>query len=137
VASGTGGHRISLFISSWVVQREIEKRKSTQETLQKSEIKYRNIIDNANSIIMELDTLGNITFINRFALEFFGYKEEVIIGQNIVGTMVAPSEIAERDREEMLNDIVTHPEKYLIMRRRTFSATAASLDNLDLQTDPG
>jgi PAS domain-containing protein len=69
IASGA-----ALFFSSWVLQREIEKRTSTQVTLQQSEIRYRQIIDNANSLILEMDTRGNITFINKFAREFFGYK---------------------------------------------------------------
>jgi hypothetical protein len=48
----------ALFFSSWVLQREIEKRTSTQVTLQQSENRYRQIIDNANSLIVEMDTLA-------------------------------------------------------------------------------
>jgi PAS domain-containing protein len=77
---GTG---CGLFFSSWVVQREIEKRRITQETLQQSEIKYRHIIDNANSIIMEMDTKADVTFINKFGQEFFGYSESDLVGHNI------------------------------------------------------
>jgi PAS domain S-box-containing protein len=104
---------IALFISSWMLQREIEKRRITQQTLAQSEAQYRHIIDNANSIIMQIDTRGNVTFINKFALELFGCKESEILGQNVVGTIVAPGDAARSDQEKMIQDIVVHPENYL------------------------
>jgi PAS domain S-box-containing protein len=98
---------------SWLLQREIEKRRITQETLHESEVKYRHIIDNANSVIMEMDTGGNITFMNHFALNFFGFKEDEILGHNIVGTIVAPGEPAAAEWDEMVRDIVNSPGSYL------------------------
>ena len=82
---------VSVLFFSWFLQREIEKRKTTQETLHESEVKYRHIIDNANSVIMEIDTNGNITFINKFALDFFGFREEEILGHNMSGTILPPA----------------------------------------------
>jgi PAS domain S-box-containing protein len=108
VATGT-----ALFFSSWVLQGEIRKRQLTQETLLQSEIKYRHIIDSANSIIMEIDTKGNITFINKFAQDFFGYKEAEILGRNVIGTIVSPTDSASQEQEKMFEDIVIHPENYL------------------------
>jgi PAS domain S-box-containing protein len=104
---------VALFFSSWMLQREIEKRKMTQNTLLQSEIKYRRIIDNANSFIIEMDTLGNITFINKFAQDFFGYKEEEILGHNAVGTIVPSAEKSREEQANMIADISVHPEKYL------------------------
>jgi PAS domain S-box-containing protein len=104
---------IALFISSFMLQREIEKRRITQETLAQSEAKYRHIIDNANSIIMQIDTQGNVTFINKFAQDLFGYKEMEILGHNVVGTIVAPGDSARLDQAKMIEDIVVHPENYL------------------------
>jgi len=104
---------VALFVSSWMLQREIEKRKITQNTLIQSEIKYRRIIDNANSFIIEMDTQGNITFINKFAQDFFGYREQEIMGQNTVGTILQATEKNRQDQENMMEDISIHPEKYL------------------------
>jgi PAS domain S-box-containing protein len=104
---------IALFISSWVLQREIERRHITQATLIQSEVKYRHIIDNANSIIMQIDTHGNVTFINRFAQELFGFKEAEILGQNVVGAIITPGDSARSDLEKMIEDIIVHPENYL------------------------
>ncbi|MCR4392933.1 MAG: histidine kinase [Dehalococcoidales bacterium] len=113
---GTGS---ALFFSSWVVQKEIERRRITQETLQQSEIKYQHIIDNANSIIMEVDPHGNIIFMNKFALGFFGYQEKEILGRNVLGTVIPPTDIPGKAAQDLLTDIVSHPEKYLHNERES------------------
>jgi PAS domain S-box-containing protein len=104
---------VSVIFISWFLQREIEKRRVTQETLRESEVKYRHIIDNANSVIMDMDTGGNITFINKFALNFFGFQEKEILGHNVVGTIFAPGDGAITDRDNMIKDMVASPESYL------------------------
>ncbi len=104
---------VAILFISWYLPREIEKRKITQETLRESEVKYRYIIDNANSVIMEMDARGNITFINKFALNFFGFQEEEILGHNAVGTIIAPSASAAVELDAMFKDISTSPESYL------------------------
>jgi len=102
---------VVLFIS-WFLQREIQKRKITQETLHESEVKYQHIIDNANSVIMDIDTRGKILFINKFALDFFGFQENELLGQNLVGTLVARSDSASEEQEKVIQDIVTTPEYF-------------------------
>ena len=37
------------------------------QKLQENEKKYRDLVENANSIILRMDTKGNITFFNEFA----------------------------------------------------------------------
>jgi PAS domain-containing protein len=81
----------AVILSSWFLRREIQKRQIAQETLRENEIKYRHIIDNARSVIMEIGNTGKITFINKFGLAFFGYNEEEILGQNLLGTIVEPA----------------------------------------------
>ena len=63
-------------------------RKRAEEALRESEAKYRELVQNANSIILRMDARGVITFFNEFAQAFFGYSEEEIIGSNVVGTIV-------------------------------------------------
>ena len=62
---------------------------------------------------MEIDATGKITFINRFALDFFGFKENEILGQNMVGTIVSPNEKASAELNAMINGIAVSPESYL------------------------
>lgn len=71
------------------------ERKRTQEALQSSETKYRDLVQNASSIILRMDIRGHITFFNEFARTFFGYTEEEVIGRDVVGTIV--SELAPED----------------------------------------
>ena len=104
---------ISVIFISWFLQREIERRRITQETLRESEVKYSHIIDNANSVIMEMDTGGNITFMNKFALNFFGFQEGEILGHNLVGIIVAPGAAAIAERDAMIKDIISSPQSYL------------------------
>ena len=101
---------VAVIFFSWFAQREIERRKVTQETLYESEVKYRHIIDNANSVIMEIDTAGKITFINKFALEFFGFKEDEILGHDMSGTILPR---AGEDQKKLIEDVAASPEKYL------------------------
>jgi PAS domain S-box-containing protein len=96
-----------------MLQEEIELHNMTLEALHQSEVKYRHLIDNANSIIMEMDTKGNVVFFNKFAQEFFGYSESEILGLNVVGTIVSPADSAGKDLAKMIDDIIEHPESYL------------------------
>ena len=104
---------VAVIIISWFLQREISKRLATQATLRESEVKYRHIIDSANSVIMEMDAVGNVTFANQFALDLFGFREEEILGHSVVGTIVAPTSSAASELETMVRHIVTTPEAYL------------------------
>jgi PAS domain S-box-containing protein len=95
-----------------VVFRDITERKRAEEALRTSEAKYRELVQNANSIILRLDTQGCVTFFNEFAQSFFGYTEDEILGQNVVGTIVPERERSGRDLTAMIQDIVQHPEQY-------------------------
>jgi PAS domain S-box-containing protein len=104
---------IALIFFSWFLQREIEKRKVTQENLLESEVKYRHIIDNANSIIMEIDTIGNITFINTFGADFFGFSEQELLGHNMAGTILPYFTSAGQVPDKLVENVAASPEKYL------------------------
>ncbi len=52
--------------------------------LQKSEERYRNIIENINEVIFEIDDLGIITFISSPVMKIFGYSAEEIRGRNFI-----------------------------------------------------
>ncbi len=60
--------------------------KNTEETLRESEAKYRELVQHANCIILRFDAQGRITFFNEYAQIFFGYTEDEILNQNVVGT---------------------------------------------------
>jgi PAS domain S-box-containing protein/putative nucleotidyltransferase with HDIG domain len=91
---------------------EIKEHQETEQALRHSEAKYRDLVENANSIIMRMDQQGQITFFNEFAQSFFGYQEEEILGSNIVGTIVPPTDSFGVDLAAMMHDLATHPERY-------------------------
>ena len=92
--------------------QDISERRKTEEALRKNEAKYRELVENANSIILRRDPEGRITFFNEFAQRFFGFGEEEILGRNVVGTIVPEKESSGRDLAEMIRDISRHPERY-------------------------
>lgn len=100
------GHFVAVFDN-------VTRRKETERALIESERKYRELVENANSIIMRRDTDGKITFFNEFAQEFFGYSEHEILGKNVVGTIVPAVDRSGRDLRPMIKDIAQNPEHYV------------------------
>ncbi len=92
---------------------DITEQKKAQEALQRSEIKYRELVQNANSIILRMDPQGNVTFFNEFAQQFFGYTEDEILGKKVVGTIVPTTDRAGRDLAAMIRDIGLNPENHV------------------------
>jgi|GEM_PF-6245293 len=80
----------------------------------KSEEKFREIVQLSNSIVLIMDQLGKVTFINPFACEFFGFRENEILGQSVIGTIVPPTETTGKDLENMIREIIESSEAYKI-----------------------
>lgn len=68
--------------------RDITEHRHAELALKQSETKYRELVENASSLILRCDTRGVITFFNKFAQNFFGYRENEILGKNIFGTIM-------------------------------------------------
>lgn len=84
----------------------------TNAALARSEAKYRELVENANSIIMRLDPQGRITFFNEFAQTFFGYSDEEILGRSAVGAIVPPRDGQGRDLAAMMAQLLANPEQH-------------------------
>ncbi|MDQ1262553.1 MAG: hypothetical protein QG575_1734, partial [Euryarchaeota archaeon] len=87
-------------------------RWETQAALSESEQKYRELVESANSIIMRIDISGNITFINKYAQDFFGYRQSEIIARNAVGTIIPAVDSEGRDLRKMIECIAKNPDAY-------------------------
>lgn len=90
-----------------------EHHRLVEMELERSQIKYRELVESVNSIILRMDPRGNLTFANRFAYEFFGYSESEILGKNVVGTIVPTIEDDGRDMVEHIRDVCEHPERHV------------------------
>ena len=69
--------------------------------LKHSEIKYRDLVENANSLILRIDPAGQIIFCNKFAKHLLGYHREEISGRAIA-EVLAPDVPGDRDWHAML-----------------------------------
>lgn len=87
------------------------------EKLQESERKYRELVENANSIILRMDTEGYITFFNEYAQRFFGYGEREILGQNIRGKLLPDEPSVDEDLKALLLELAHNPELPAVRER--------------------
>ncbi len=91
---------------------DITERQKADTALKESEAKYRELVQNANSIITRVDTNGNFTFFNEYAERFFGYTEDEIIGKNAVGTILPAIDTFGQDLSTLVSNITKNPEQY-------------------------
>ncbi|WCJ59785.1 PAS domain S-box protein [Fontisphaera persica] len=95
-----------------VILTDITDAKRLEQALQESERQYRELVENANCIILRWDHEGRITFINAYGERFFGYSRQELVGQNVVGTIVPESESTGRDLRSLMEAIIEAPEAF-------------------------
>jgi PAS domain S-box-containing protein len=96
------------------VATDISERKKLADALKESEAKYREMMQNTQSIILRIDTQGDIVFFNTYALAFFDYVAEEVIGKNVVGTIIPLKTRSGHDLSMMANDLGFNAEGYAI-----------------------
>jgi PAS domain S-box-containing protein len=69
-------------------------------------------LESLNSVVLRWDPRGYVTYLNRFGLDLFGFPADEIIGRSILDSIVPASESSGRDLQEMIEDLLQHPEKY-------------------------
>jgi len=91
---------------------EIAERRRARQAVGKTEARYRELVENANSIIMRLTPDGKVAFFNEFAQGFFGYNEDEIRGRDVVGTIVPETESPAPNLRTVVRHIVGDPDGY-------------------------
>jgi two-component system, cell cycle sensor histidine kinase and response regulator CckA len=94
------------------IARDVTDRKRAEHDLRESEKKYKELVDNANSVIIRWKRDGTLTFFNEYAQAFFGYRADEVLGKN-VGILVPERDFAGGDLSTLLQNIVNHPQRYV------------------------
>jgi two-component system cell cycle sensor histidine kinase/response regulator CckA len=92
--------------------RDMTAYREAQRQLERSEQKYRDLVENAGSIILRWDADGSITFINDYGRRFLGYSEEDLLGKSVIGTIVPDRDSSGRDLVAMIEGITNNPDEY-------------------------
>ena len=72
--------------------------------LRQSRVKYRDLVQNANSIILHLDAENRITFMNHYAQELFGYDLDEVRGLPVQDTLLAGEQSSTSRRALLSHD---------------------------------
>jgi len=82
VAVSSGPFRIDdELIGTVATLRDITEPKRAQDTLSRSEARYRNLVESASDAIVTLDANGRFTTVNHAAEIISGYRREELVGQ--------------------------------------------------------
>ncbi|HOP67946.1 MAG TPA: PAS domain S-box protein [Methanoregulaceae archaeon] len=100
---GTAGSEI-------LVCEDITEEKKLKESLRESDLRYRELLQHSQSLIMKIDTDGVITFFNKAAQSFFGYSSREITGRSLTGTIIPDKPGKQREISGMVNDIALNRE---------------------------
>jgi len=77
-------------------------RQSTVEKLLESESRYRELVENANSIILRKNAKGKITFFNEYAEKFIGFSKNEVLGKSTIETIVPETDSTGLDLKKMV-----------------------------------
>jgi PAS domain S-box-containing protein len=89
------------------------------EKLHTSEKKYRELVENANSIILRADIDGNITYFNEFAQRFFGYTEQELIGENAGRIIMPESGPHHLNFDKLISSLQKAPSRHMVSENAT------------------
>jgi PAS domain S-box-containing protein len=91
---------------------DVTERDRIEAALQQSEHKYRELVQGVNSVILQTDLQGNITFLNKYGQQLFGYTEAEVIGQSIAGTLLPATESMESGFASFMQDLLHTGDGY-------------------------
>jgi len=75
-------------ISRWLgTNIDVEDRRRVEDALRASELSWRQIVDNIPGLVATMGTLGEVEFLNRQTLEYFGKTSEELKNWSLIGAV--------------------------------------------------
>jgi PAS domain S-box-containing protein len=109
-AENTGDADVSAVVEA--LNEMLGTIESQNKRLGESELKYRELVEHANSIILRWRADGSITFLNEFGQRFFGYSAEEMTGRHVIGTIVPQTGSDGRDLQRLIAQITDDPAAF-------------------------
>ncbi len=91
---------------------DVTEHRELEQALAGSEEKYRSLVNEANVMVLSMNPAGELTFMSPYALKFFGYTEEEVLGRNALGIIVPETDSEGHDLSGMVSEIAGRPDAY-------------------------
>ncbi len=125
----------------YAVGHDVTDRKLNEIALRESEEKYRQLVEDANSIILRLGPDGGIWYVNEYAEQFFGYEPGELLGRDAIGTIVPETDEEGNPVGDIVHGICRDPSEYTINQnenmRKDGSRVFVSWTNRAIHDDDG
>lgn len=95
------------------LRRENERLRNATVSAAGDNLSFREVVQAGNVIVLRWDLRGNVTFLNDFGLQFFGFEANQILGRPVVGTIVPVTDTSGRNLAQMINELLSDPDRYV------------------------
>lgn len=97
-----------------IVREQLEeKNKDVKKTNSPLKLLKPYESETSKSIIISVNTQNEMTYMNDYAEEFFGYSQDDLIGKNIFNTIYTGKSVEESGQENVITQILAHPKMYV------------------------
>jgi two-component system CheB/CheR fusion protein len=93
------------------IEDQTEKKMALRQ-LNKSETRYRRLVEELHSFIIGIDIGGRITFFNTFSEKVFGYSRDEVIGMPFVDAIVPAVDSYGTNNSGIIEQILADPQKF-------------------------
>ena len=108
LAFGHGAEKPHVLLA---IEDQTEMRMALRQ-LDKSETRYRRLVEEIYSFIIGIEAGGRISFFNAFSEKVFGYSRDEVIGKPFVGTIVPIVDSYGTDSSEIIGQILADPQRF-------------------------
>ena len=88
------------------LQVELQERKQAAAVLREAERRWRSLLDNVQLIVVGLDQIGRVNYVNPFFLSLTGYNHSEVLGQNWCEVFLPP--VSQDLYHRVFDNLLTH-----------------------------